>query len=183
MKRNRSKKDSRKSRCPSRRKRGEIHPELTLMVMSRRREDETREYHLVLYLQGNTFVARQRNRLLTFLYLCLGIFFPPFRDILVTPLNVLKKMREIEEIEEKKRRLSLEICSKGRIEWFSLFSYWLFYKRFFDEDDHLFLPLIVRGVRKEILVGNFGLREIIERGGNTKWNTCTRNLEGRVAGS
>lgn len=46
-----------------------------------------------------------------------------------------------------------------------------------------FFPLIVRGVRKEILVGNFGLREIIERGGNTKWNTCTRSLEGRVAGS
>lgn len=112
MKRNRSKKDSRKSRCPSRRKRGEIHPELTLMVMSRRREDETREYHLVLYLQGNTFVARRRNRLLTFLYLCLGIFFPPFRDILVTLLNVLKKMREIEEIEGKKRGLSLEICLK-----------------------------------------------------------------------
>lgn len=112
VKRNRSKKDSRKSRCPSRRKRGEIHPELTLMVMSRRREDETREYHLVLYLQGNTFVARRRNRLLTFLYLCLGIFFPPFRDILVTLLNVLKKMREIEEIEGKKRGLSLEICLK-----------------------------------------------------------------------
>lgn len=112
VKRNRSKKDSRKSRCPSRRKRGEIHPELTLMVMSRRREDETREYHLVLYLQGNTFVARQRNRLLTFLYLCLGIFFPPFRDILVTLLNVLKKMREIEEIEGKKKGLSLEICLK-----------------------------------------------------------------------
>lgn len=112
VKRNRSKKDSRKSRCPSRRKRGEIHPELTLMVMSRRREDETREYHLVLYLQGNTFVARRRNRLLTFLYLCLGIFFPPFRDILVTPLNVLKKMREIEEIEGKKKGLSLEICLK-----------------------------------------------------------------------
>lgn len=112
VKRNRSKKDSRKSRCPSRRKRGEIHPELTLMVMSRRREDETREYHLVLYLQGNTFVARQRNRLLTFLYLCLGIFFPPFRDILVTLLNVLKKMREIEEIEGKKKGLSFEICLK-----------------------------------------------------------------------
>lgn len=105
VKRNRSKKDSRKSRCPSRRKRGEIHPELTLMVMSRRREDETREYHLVLYLQGNTFVARQRNRLLTFLYLCLGIFFPPFRDILVTLLNVLKKMREIEENRRKEERI------------------------------------------------------------------------------
>lgn len=114
VKRNRSKKDSRKSRCPSRRKRGEIHPELTLMVMSRRREDETREYHLVLYLQGNTFVARRRNRLLTFLYLCLGIFFPPFRDILVTPLNVLKKMREIEENRRKEERIEFGNLFEGK---------------------------------------------------------------------
>lgn len=42
-----------------------------------------------------------------------------------------------------------------------------------------FFPLIVRGVRKEILVGgNFGLREIIERGGNTKWNVLGISVPG-----